>query len=144
MPSAAWSRQDVVEEAPSISFTQLKKASPTTPIFVNKSLEFTMCKEGVKMTECVLQREVSRRIVNSYAGTQHNIDITQTLEVFHKKLVCRGGPTQETFPGIKVECGPVDATRLWRHKRCAILLDGSEDQCGACKTLSNTLRVHRI
>ncbi|KAL3223601.1 hypothetical protein MRX96_027276 [Rhipicephalus microplus] len=144
MPSAAWSRQDVVEGAPSICFIQLKKASPTTSIFVNKSLKFTMCKEGVKMAECVQQREVSSRIVNSCAGTQHASDVMQMLEVFHKELVCRGSPTQEKFPGIKVECGSVDATGFWRHRRCPILLDGPEDQCGACKTLSNTLRVHRI
>ncbi|KAL1426945.1 hypothetical protein MTO96_003244 [Rhipicephalus appendiculatus] len=144
MPSASWSRQDVVEGAPSICFIQLKKASPEMPIFINKSLEFTICKEGVKMTECVLQREVSSTIVNSGTGTHHAIDVTQMLEVFDKKPVCRGGPTQEKFPGIKVECGSVDATGFWRHRRCAILLDGPYDQCGAGKRLSNTLRVHRI
>ncbi|KAL3193861.1 hypothetical protein MRX96_000148 [Rhipicephalus microplus] len=111
-PSAAWSRQDVVEGAPSICFIQLKKASPTTPIFVNKSLEFTMCKEGVKMTECVLQREVSSRIDNSCAGTQHAIDVTQTLEVFHKK----------TCMSRRSDTGKVswDQSRMWPRRRYRI------------------------
>ncbi|KAH6925845.1 hypothetical protein HPB50_011093 [Hyalomma asiaticum] len=144
MPSATWSRQDIVEGAPSICFVQLKKATPTTPVFVNKSLELTVCKSGVKVTECVLQHEVSTTTVKVCTETQPAIDVKQMLEVFHKKPVCRGGPTQERFPGIKVECASVDATGFWRHRRCPILLDGPEDQCCACKTLSNTLRVHRF
>lgn len=69
MPSASWSRQGIVEGAPSICFVQLKKATPTTPIFVNKSLDLTVCKSGVKVMECVLQCEVSITIVNACTGT---------------------------------------------------------------------------
>lgn len=43
MPSASWSWQDIVEGAPSICFVQLKKATPTTLVFVNKSLDLTGC-----------------------------------------------------------------------------------------------------
>lgn len=87
MPSASWSRQDVVEGASSICFIQLKRASLETLIFINKSLEFTICKDGVKVTESLLQREVSSTIVNFRSGTEHAIGVTHMLEVFNNKLL---------------------------------------------------------
>ncbi|KAH6937580.1 hypothetical protein HPB50_001820 [Hyalomma asiaticum] len=95
MPSAIWRRHDIVEGTPSIRFVQLKKATPTTPVFVNKSLELTVCKSGVKVTECVLQHKVSTTTVNVCTETQPAIDVKQMLEVFHKK------PRRHTAEGVR-------------------------------------------
>lgn len=109
---------------------------------MNKSLELTISQAGLKVSHCVLGREVSSMVVQVQGKIQDAADITGMLDAFHKKSVCRGGPGREKFPGLQLKCASVDKTGFWRHKRCPLLLYAAEAQCVSCRGLYNTLYVH--
>lgn len=144
LPSPAWNRHEIsMKGVESICFAELWKASATSPAIMIKSLELAMCGEGLKVSQYVFEREVSSKVLKVPSGLYDVPDITELLDSFHKSVVCGGGPAKSKFLGIQLECATVDGLGFWRHRNCSLLLHASETQCRSCKSLDNTLRVHK-
>lgn len=118
-PGPAWYRHDISTEGiESVSSVELKKV-PAMPVFVNKSLELVECPAGVKVSHCVLEREMSSTVISidakiENAGDAAALDLASIVETFNQMRVCRGGSPQQTFPAVLLECASLDRTVLWR------------------------------
>ncbi|KAH7942568.1 hypothetical protein HPB49_025363 [Dermacentor silvarum] len=144
LPSPAWNRHGMsMEGVESICFAELWKASATSLVIIIKSLELAMCGEGLKVSQYVFEREVSSKVFKVPCGLHEIPEITELLDSFHKSVVCGGGPAKSKFLGIQLECATADGLGFWRHRNCSLLLGASETQCRSCKSIDNTLRVHK-
>lgn len=98
MPSAAWSRRDVPEGAVSICFVELKKAPPTTPVFVNKNIECD-------------------RVRPTALSTPHGSERSHSYAASYSSYANSRGFPQETCMSRQSETGKVCQDQM----KCALL-----------------------
>lgn len=143
MPSPAWKHQEIsVDGVKSLCFVELRKASPTSPVFVFKCLELAATKGGLKVTKCVLGRVVDSVVVQVVRSTNFVLYISTLLSSLDKQAVCCGGPAYNECPDIRLGCASVDAIGFWRHDMCTLCLDGTETRCVHCASLSDMVRLY--
>ncbi|KAG0412006.1 hypothetical protein HPB47_010867, partial [Ixodes persulcatus] len=68
------------------------------------------------------------------------LDLAHALKEFDRLKLCTGGPKRKEYPQVQPGCAFVDVREVWQHNRCTLVTSAGE-QCPACHSLLNTLRI---
>ncbi|KAH7953411.1 hypothetical protein HPB49_007990 [Dermacentor silvarum] len=143
LPNSEWNHHTLCDSGlHCFHFIQAGLSSSKNPLSV-KILNVQQVKDATfTLSTFALGRRVDSALIPESCELRSSGDwsvVSEVLKDFSELKLCSGGPPQEKYADVYLECGYVDATGVWRHNRCSILQAGESP----CKRLNNTLRMHK-
>lgn len=144
LPTEAWNWHNIsLGGVRNICLVEMQASPSNAEPYPKKVLHLLEGKDGnLVIKSFILDKEVCVPTLPRECSIKDLDIICQVLLSFDSMNLCSSGPIHDQFIGVNPECAHVDKTGVWRHN-CCTLIDEVGAQCSACKSLSNTLRIHK-